>query len=529
MTMKLKNIIYGLATTLAFVACDDLNTVPESSTVVDSQRDEMNLESQTRGILQEMVSAVQLTGDHTDYGIPGMNMRLESDGMDMVAEATGYNQYGSSLYYTDRIYTSSATRLIWQLNYKIIHAANLVIGKIPADTKDDEMKFFRGNALALRAYAYFNLAQVYQFTYADTKSVRDAAGNIIVPSKPCVPVVDENSTIDESCNNPRASVDSVYNFISKDLDEAILLLGNSSYPVSDKMFVNEDVAHGLRARVRLVMQDYNGALEDARLLTAQYSPLTREEAGKPSFYTLEDHNWIWGLAYNDESYAVQTGIVNWPSHLCSFVSNGYTTLGGVYRCINENLFNMISPTDVRSGWWLDSNKESVNLENTAYGRFVASSGMPAYTNVKFAAADNDINSLLNSQDYPLMRVEEMILIEAECLAKQGDADAYDVLNDFVKKNRDVYYDCSSIALDDLADEIWFQRRIELWGEGFAFQDIMRLNKDVDRRNSNFGADFQWVIPAHSDILLYRIPQSEIEANHAISNEDNNPAGELPTV
>ena len=32
---------------------------------------------------------------------------------------------------------------------------------------------------------------------------------------------------------------------------------------------------------------------------------------------------------------------------------------------------------------------------------------------------------------------------------------------------------------ELSDEIWFQRRIELW-EGFSFYDIMRLKKPVTR-------------------------------------------------
>lgn len=518
--MKLKYIICSIVASL-LVGCNDLDTLPEGSTVVDKQRDESNLESQTRGILHEMVNAVGITGAHSDYGIPSMNMWLENDGMDMVSEGKGYNQFGASLTYTNRLYTSSATRQIWQLNYKIIHAANLVISKVAADTEDAELKFYRANALALRAYAYFNLAQVYQFTYVDAKD------------KPCVPLVDEHANKEKDRNNPRASVEEVYTFIIKDLDEAVELFeearkGNIERP--DKMLLDTDVAHGLRARVRLVMQDFEGALEDAQVLTSSevYKVYSREEVSKPAFCSIDEQSWIWGLIYNDNSNSVQTGIVNWPSFLCSFVSNGYTTLGGVYRSINSNLYNLISPSDVRSGWFLDGNNESVMLDNNqTYKSFVESKDMPAYCNLKFAPADNNLAALINTQDYPLMRMEEMVLIEAECLAHYDIEAAKDVMNAFVKGNRDVNYDCSFMNQNELLDEVWLQRRIELWGEGFAFQDIMRLNKDIDRRNSNFESDYSWIVPAHSDILLYRIPQAEIEANNAITDDDNNPADELP--
>ena len=76
----------------------------------------------------------------------------------------------------------------------------------------------------------------------------------------------------------------------------------------------------------------------------------------------------------------------------------------------------------------------------------------------------------------------------------------------------------------LEDEIWWQRRVELWGEGFAFNDIMRLEKPIIRTNSeNWPA--AWAdqdVEARNGVLLWRIPQGEIEANKGISESDNNP-------
>ena len=76
----------------------------------------------------------------------------------------------------------------------------------------------------------------------------------------------------------------------------------------------------------------------------------------------------------------------------------------------------------------------------------------------------------------------------------------------------------------MVDEIWFQRRVELWGEGFSYYDVMRLKKPLTRisnKVSNFPDDWQYNVEAESPILLYLVPKSEIEANKGISENDNN--------
>ena len=65
--------------------------------------------------------------------------------------------------------------------------------------------------------------------------------------------------------------------------------------------------------------------------------------------------------------------------------------------------------------------------------------------------------------------------------------------------------------------------MELWGEGFGLFDILRLKKPVDRKNSNYEAIIQYYIEPESQILIYRIPQCEMNTNAGISEEQNNPA------
>ena len=118
-----------------------------------------------------------------------------------------------------------------------------------------------------------------------------------------------------------------------------------------------------------------------------------------------------------------------------------------------------------------------------------------------------------------MRVEEMILIQAEALLKSGsEGAAREVLEDFVRGYRDPSYS-SAASGRSLADEIWFQRRIELWGEGFANGDTRRLGKPLVRfhegEESNVPAAFCFNMAADDGWWLLRFTSSEMNTNLAI--------------
>ena len=71
---------------------------------------------------------------------------------------------------------------------------------------------------------------------------------------------------------------------------------------------------------------------------------------------------------------------------------------------------------------------------------------------------------------------------------------------------------------NLLDEIWFQRRVELWGEGFGVLDIKRLNKPLVRFHDdkgNIAAAFRFNLPADDPWMLMRFPQGELNTNFAI--------------
>ena len=123
-----------------------------------------------------------------------------------------------------------------------------------------------------------------------------------------------------------------------------------------------------------------------------------------------------------------------------------------------------------------------------------------------------------------MRVEEMILIKAEGLAKTPgkEAEGRQVLEDFVKTYRDPSYSADAGGRT-LADEIWFQRRVELWGEGFANTDLRRLHKPLVRfhegKESNMPEAFRFNMPADDPWWLMRFTDSETNTNLAIVDNE----------
>ena len=118
-----------------------------------------------------------------------------------------------------------------------------------------------------------------------------------------------------------------------------------------------------------------------------------------------------------------------------------------------------------------------------------------------------------------MRAAEMYLIEAEALARQGkSSEAATVLGELMK-NRQPSWKKQVVTVDD----VLLQRRIELWGEGFAYYDLKRNNKGIDRdyEGTNHLAGYELVVPAQDVLWTFQIPLGEIQENSHISEADQN--------
>lgn len=530
-------------TMLLTTSCSDLDTNPSGSTMGDGQLNEVlaqdpsKLKSEVSGMYANMIeygAIAQWYGDvrHYDFGYASTMMMMDASGQDEPSQVSGYNWYNKPLRFVDRTANSETTYFIWNQCYKNIKVANDVLKSVDLENLSDVAKSYVGQAYAMRAFEYFTLIQLYQFTY---KGHEDAAG---------VPLVTEKTTEAEANNNPRAAVKDVYKQIMDDLNIAIDYLTDSR---SAKSEINRQVAYGLRARVNLVMQNWSDAAADAKKAAEGYTPLSKEAAAAPGFNDVSASNWIWGNIVDESNDIVQTGILNFPAMMCSFTGNGYSP---TYACrmINSKLWKEIPSTDVRKGWWIDENLNSpiVNPKYVVHqedededgnvvkylavynqtGDEVADITEP-YTNVKFGAYKNQYGNELNACDIPLMRVEEMILIQAEATAMGGNVEeGKRILENFVRTYRDPSYTCNATTAEGVQDAVWFQRRVELWGEGFSFTDLLRLKKPLDRTGANYEVSVRFNLPAESPIFLYLIPEDEENHNEALVG-NNNPVVAVP--
>lgn len=528
--MKLLSKYIAFAGAALLLASCDLDKFPEGDYISDSQKE--NIIQERPNLITAEVNALAsnlnvfgtISTDastyHNDYGVPAVSMILESGGQDLVALVNGYNWFRTAQNYADRVYNSSNDELIWKTFYNHLKSANNVLTLIDEDTEDANLKIYRGQALAARAYDFLNLVQIYQFTYAGHETAL------------AVPIVTETMSDEETLNNPRATVQQVYDQIMSDLDQAITLLAGFDNG-ANKDQIDETVAYGLRARANLLMQKWNDAARDAERAIAGGTPQTIAEVSTPTFNSATASSWLWGVMVTTDNDVVLTGIINWPSHLCSFTGNGYTT--GVpdgFRKVSSALYAQIPDTDIRKQWFMSPENTSLLVDNEEVDGYsvVDYFGLEPYVNTKFGAYQSIFGNTTNASDWPLMRVEEMYLIKAEAEAMGGNlATAKNTLENFVQAYRDPNFTSKATSAQEFQDEVWLQRRMELWGEGFSLFDILRLKKPVIRKNTNYDPSVQYDSKAEAQILIYRIPQCEMEANAGIEEDDNNPAADQPTL
>ena len=456
-----------------------------------------------------------------DFGFIMMALSQDFEGADMIGADNGYNWFSAACEYSSRTPSYANPYIRYVTPYTLIGMVKDILATIPEDTEDASLINMKAQAKTLRAYSYLSLAPYFQGSYETSKD------------KPCVPVLSDSVDV---TNNPRATVEQVYNVIVDDLTWAIDHLDETR---SSKAYVNANVAYGLRARAYLAMGKGAEAAADAEKAMQGYEPASIAEVSVPTFCDMEEHNWIWAIDITDDQ-ANYYGYATAPSWLSSLCGDGYGAACGTTAMINKLLWDKIPATDVRKGWWIDENLHSPNWADLTWGTakgdeiatLVLDDGskveLPAYTNIKFGMKSG-VGSTLNNNDWPLMRVEEMILIQAEGYAISGnEAKAKEILTNFVKTYRDPSYTIPSGRT--LRDEIWFQRRVELWGEGFAVSDARRLNKPIVRfhgpNTTNYADAFQFNIAADDGWLNMRFPQSEKDNNSAIVD---NTEGSLPVA
>ena len=449
------------------------------------------------------------------WGVMGQDLVIE-DGSTFFQWYSSGTALGSQYLYC---------QMPWTYFYKWINNCNIVLGIIGGEPNDSQ-KLGAGTAYACRAFCYMDLARMFaQETYALNKE------------SVTVPLVTEKTQ--DLANNPRATNEVMWAQILSDLDNAEKYLeGYDRGTDTDKFDVS--VVYALKARAYLTMENYKEAEKYAKLAQEGYSPLTEAQyMDRNAAFNTPNNAWIHSFTYEASDAAIKENDsdTNWG---CQWFLEGqhdcwYASSYGQPKRIDAHLYSTIPDTDFRKMCFIDpavddmSKAEAVNfLANyTDYPEVVvdtpSDAGYLGYIVMKFRAAGGDAgrkdNYMGTVVSVPSIRVEEMILIEAEAIGMQEGREAEGIakLTAFAK-TRDAAYQYDN--LKTFRDNVWWQRRVELFGESaLATFDIKRLNKGIIRsyEGTNHIEGYRWNTDSVPQWMHLCIVQSETNFNRACTN------------
>lgn len=477
------------------------------------------------------------TSQHYDWGYGSIMHIRDVMTEDYAVAASSYDHYSAWEQNTGIGEMYMSTQFVWTYFWKQVQTANNVLRAMPAvEAATDAQRGSIAIASAQRAAMYLDLARMYEFLPNDKTSNINSDGNDVLNLT--VPIVSETTTEEEAKNNPRVSREDMAKFILHDLDVAETYIENTSR--LDKTMPDLAVVYGLKARYYMWIEDYANARDFARkaINKSGATPLSKDELTSVTngFNTLSASSWLWGMQTTKEDRVVTSGILNWTSWCSNETSFGYAS-EGPKPMVSKEMFNRISDTDYRKLWWvgpkgsahnkkLEFVSSNYDIENSEAGRAVCE-----YGSLKFrpGAGDPDVYSVACVVGIPLMRVEEMYFIEAEAAEHVSPGAGKALCETFMTTYRDPNYKFGGTATDGLTanvEEIVFQKRVELWGEGQTFFDVKRLNMSVDRNAAgNFYKNCAFTTEGRPAWMNFCIVISEGNSNKAVDGWNNpDPSG-----
>jgi hypothetical protein len=348
----------------------------------------------------------------------------------------------------------------WNIPYKQVFYANIVLDGLPNVSKDSNLVMWetvKGEALFLRAYAFFNLAQIFAPVYDSSSAANDMGIPLRLSSN-----VKAVST--------RASVQQTYAQILQDLVEASQLLP-APLPLVNRNRASKPAAMALLARVCLSMRNYHQAGLYADSCIRLYA-------------TLIDYNTL-----DTTAVFPFTNLNTETLYQTSLLQSSQVLLGLIYPdCIvDSGLYASYAPNDLRHAIYYHLNANGLpNLKGSYNGTVFPFSGLA---------------------------VDEAYLTRAESEAREGNttkamADLNTLLQTRWKTGTFIPFTAASPA--QALAIILTERRKELAFRGLRWTDLRRLNKEgaaiVLTRQLNGQA---YTLPPNDPLYVLPIPPDEI--------------------
>lgn len=456
-------------------------------------------------------------GGHDYFGQKSIDLATDLLSSDLAMSAQAYGWFTADA----QMIASNRTGYLWVYYYEIVMNANAVLRDFDAKKEamgllNDEEKDAYAQALTMRAYCYYNIANYYTPAHGDLETPSTYAHRGKGAEYDLAPIYRQSYVNDKGLplEQPLSTHKEVREFVRKDLVDAIALFEESNMPRASKLFVDKDVARALLAYNYLEMawlmsdeDEYNTqrcyeeafAIAESVINDGNYKMLSRSEVKSTGFSDVNSNSWMWGLDVTAEN---STGLASFWGHMDIYTySYAYA---GAYKGCDENLYNQIDTNDIRREWF------NPKIKYVPDWKF--------YDSNRGAGGEIDRDW---KNDIVYLRIEEMYLVAAEAAYRAGDMVASrkmltELMNERFK-NTDVI---SQLISDDskLLDQIYLNWRVEMFAEGRALNTWKRFSADgytSKHRGSNHFYKAGDEVKATDYNILFVMPSTEAVYNNEI--------------
>ena len=531
--MKIKNIIYKGSLMLASVAIlascsDQLDTLPDNRTTLDTPK-------KIAGLL------VTAYPDRT----PTLFNEWMSDNTDYMGAQNSQGNRGGDQYFFWQEQTeggNDSPEQVWMLYYEGVYKANEALAAIEdqGGPKNDILRNSKGEALLIRAYDHFILANEFCRPYNGKTSTKDAGLYYATG------IADFSAAAEQS---NRGTVADVYAKIAADIEAGIPLL-NDTYEVP-KYHFNKQAAYAFATRFYLYYEKWEKAKEYADKLL-----------GSNPAASLRDYRALQAMPLSKSEQAVKiaeaycSASANCNLLVQTSVSNAGMAIAPWLTSKRYTLTNYLSETEL-----FQSNNIWGTSSNLIWKPFTVNSGESNFALLMKLPREFEIRNTTTGSGYLRtlnvdFTMDEALLnrAEAEIMLGQNDAACADMtiwMKNFFNTNVTLtptsvqtYFKTVSYAYADAAkmvpsfkkhisprftidaegsvQESLLQcllnfRRIETVHQGMRWMDIRRYNIEIPRRligaNGRPSKNLDW-LEKDDPRQVVQIPQSIREAGVA---------------
>ncbi|MDD4032796.1 MAG: RagB/SusD family nutrient uptake outer membrane protein [Bacteroidales bacterium] len=420
--------------------------------------------------------------------------------------------------------------------YKAIVRSNSLIACVQAGGASQEVKDrAEGEARLMRAICYFNLVRL--------------VGGVPLRTLP---------TTSETLHMPRASVEEIYDVIISDLEQAQMLLPETN-PIIGRP--SRYAACALLAKVYITLAGnqenspyWKKALDEAKKAYGKYElvPLS-------TLYNVSNRNTKESIIEFQLTNA--GGRANYWTRMIAPAKSNHTPLA------TSNPYGRIRPSKYLYDSFLSQYPGDPRIDlSFIHGSYTSRDG--SSVTMTYPQVDPGLSASKQAQEsFPYIlkfldasytasgstanfiyfRYADLLLILAEAENEvNGPSGAYKYVNEVLKRARESITPAAmapenwnGMSKEEFRERIMQERRFELLGEQHEYYDLRRRGAEyllnyIKKHNADKNNNFNAASSSYSDVqypetiefatkaLLLPFPQTEIDSNNMISDQDQNP-------